>query len=217
MIRKARPERLELGGVYPHHQRHRRLIVLLKRRAQEVPPAGIEPACPGSEPGVLPLDEGDEMGWPTGFEPAYLASQTSTLTARRRPTCIIPRDPSESDAARRGKRSSMMGSNHRIPHIKGVPYHWTNRGEKWWRRRDLHPQLRAYPDNPTRSVRSPKQGSALGIHGALIVKRLLRQDGQVDGVGKGFHPVSLQITITDGRSAQKSWARNRIRPTSRRR
>ncbi len=82
VIRKARPERLELGGVYPHHQRHRRLIVLLKRRAQEVPPAGIEPACPGSEPGVLPLDEGDEMGWPTGFEPAYLTSQTSTLTAR---------------------------------------------------------------------------------------------------------------------------------------
>ncbi len=89
--------------------------------------------------------------------------------------------------------------------------------QRGWRRRDLHQQLRAYPDNTTRSVRSPKQGSALGIHGALIVKRLLRKDGQVDGVGKGFHPVSLQITITDGRSAQKYWARNRIRPTSRRR
>ena len=69
-----------------------------------------------------------QMGWPTGFEPAYLASQTSTLTARRKPTRSIPRDPGESDAARRGKRSSMMGSNHRIPHIKGAPYHWTNRG-----------------------------------------------------------------------------------------
>ena len=58
----------------------------------------------------------------------------------------------------------------------------------------MHPQLRAYRDNPTRTVRSPKQGGALGIHGALIVKRLLRKDGHPSDVA----PALKQSAATDG-------------------